>query len=167
MKHISPQELQEKLKTGTITLIDVREPAEHREMRIPGACLIPQDHLSGDKLPKGAKCIVLHCRSGKRSVAACEKLLLENPDLTIYSLDGGILAWEKCGYALKRADTLSLERQTFIAAGSLVVLGASLGFFLAPAYHILSALVGSGLMFAGITGKCGMMKLLGRMPWNR
>lgn len=164
---MSPQELQEKLKTGTITLIDVREPAENREMRIPGACLIPQNHLSGDKLPKGAKCIVLHCRSGKRSAAAREKLLAQRPDLTIYSLEGGILAWEKCGYALKRADTLSLERQTFIATGSLVVLGAVLGFTLSPLYHGISAFVGGGLMFAGITGKCGMMKLLGRMPWNR
>jgi hypothetical protein len=31
----------------------------------------------------------------------------------------------------------------------------------------LSALIGAGLLFAGLSGWCGMAKLLGVMPWNR
>jgi hypothetical protein len=31
----------------------------------------------------------------------------------------------------------------------------------------LSGFIGAGLMFSGITGTCGMMHVLKRMPWNR
>lgn len=33
--------------------------------------------------------------------------------------------------------------------------------------HLLSGFVGAGLMFAGISGFCGLARLLVRMPWNR
>jgi len=54
-----------------------------------------------------------------------------------------------------------------IAAGSLVLLGATLGSFVHPAFIGLAAFVGAGLIFAGITDTCGMGMLLARMPWNR
>jgi hypothetical protein len=54
-----------------------------------------------------------------------------------------------------------------IAAGSLVLLGVVLGQVIAPGFYALSAFVGAGLTFAGITGWCGMAKLLALMPWNR
>jgi hypothetical protein len=54
-----------------------------------------------------------------------------------------------------------------IAAGSLVVLGIVLGFAIHPAFFGLSALMGAGLTFAGVTGFCGMARLLSIMPWNR
>ena len=46
-------------------------------------------------------------------------------------------------------------------------LGVILGVWVAPAVLGLSAFVGAGLMFAGISGWCGMAKLLALMPWNR
>ena len=54
-----------------------------------------------------------------------------------------------------------------IAAGSLVVLGTALGFFVHPAFLGLAAFVGAGLVFAGVTDTCGMGMLLARMPWNQ
>ena len=54
-----------------------------------------------------------------------------------------------------------------IAAGSLVLLGTALGAFVHPGFLGLSAFVGAGLVFAGITDTCGMGMLLARMPWNR
>jgi hypothetical protein len=36
-----------------------------------------------------------------------------------------------------------------------------------PSLIGLSAFVGAGLVFAGITDTCGMGLLLARMPWNR
>ena len=54
-----------------------------------------------------------------------------------------------------------------IAAGSLVVLGTALGAFVHPAFLGLSAFVGAGLVFAGVTDTCGMGMMLARMPWNR
>jgi hypothetical protein len=54
-----------------------------------------------------------------------------------------------------------------IAAGSLVLLGVMLAWLVSPWFVLLSAFVGAGLTFAGMSGWCGMAKLLGAMPWNR
>jgi hypothetical protein len=62
---------------------------------------------------------------------------------------------------------VSLERQVRIAAGSLVLLGSALGCFVDPAFIGLSAFIGAGLIFAGITDTCGMGIILARMPWNQ
>ena len=62
---------------------------------------------------------------------------------------------------------ISLERQVRIAAGSLVLLGAVLGWFVNPAIIGLSAFVGAGLLFSGIAHTCGMGMVLTRLPWNQ
>jgi hypothetical protein len=62
---------------------------------------------------------------------------------------------------------ISLERQVRIAAGLLVLAGVVLGTWVHPAFYGLSAFVGAGLTFAGITDWCGMGLLLARMPWNQ
>jgi hypothetical protein len=62
---------------------------------------------------------------------------------------------------------VSLERQVRIAAGLLVLLGALLGWFVDPAFVFLSAFIGAGLVFAGVTDTCGMGLMLAKMPWNR
>jgi predicted branched-subunit amino acid permease len=58
-------------------------------------------------------------------------------------------------------------RQVQIAAGSLVVIGVLLGALVHPGFYALSAFVGAGLVFAGVSGFCGMARLLVLMPWNR
>nr|WP_249110270.1 YgaP-like transmembrane domain [Neokomagataea anthophila] len=58
-------------------------------------------------------------------------------------------------------------RQVQIVAGSLILIGVLLGLFVAPGFFGLSAFVGTGLIFAGMTGWCGMANVLGAMPWNR
>ena len=62
---------------------------------------------------------------------------------------------------------MSLERQVRIAAGSMVFAGAALGFFVHPYWIGLSAFVGAGLVFAGVTDTCGMGMMLAKMPWNQ
>jgi hypothetical protein len=62
---------------------------------------------------------------------------------------------------------VSLERQVRIAAGSLVLLGVGLGWYVHPGFFGLAAFVGAGLVFAGVTDTCGMGMLLARMPWNQ
>jgi hypothetical protein len=54
-----------------------------------------------------------------------------------------------------------------MAAGTLVLSGVTLGWFVHPGFFGLSAFVGAGLVFAGITDTCGMGILLSKMPWNR
>jgi hypothetical protein len=61
---------------------------------------------------------------------------------------------------------ISLERQVRIGAGLLVLLGALLGWLVHPAFFALSAFIGAGLVFAGVTDWCGMGMLLAKMPWN-
>ena len=54
-----------------------------------------------------------------------------------------------------------------IAAGSLVLIGVLLGALVRPEFYALSGFIGAGLVFAGVSGFCGMAKLLALMPWNR
>jgi len=62
---------------------------------------------------------------------------------------------------------MSLERQVRIAAGTMVFAGAILGYFVHPYWIGLSAFVGAGLVFAGITDTCAMGMMIARMPWNQ
>ena len=52
-------------------------------------------------------------------------------------------------------------------AGGLVLAGVILGFLLSPWFFALSGFVGAGLTFAGVTGFCGMARILAVAPWNR
>ena len=87
------------LKNDEAVLIDVRELAEYQESKIDQAHLIPLGEISINSLPdfKNKK-LVLHCRSGKRSLTAGNKLLEENPKLEIFNLEGGIIAWNNCTF---------------------------------------------------------------------
>jgi hypothetical protein len=49
----------------------------------------------------------------------------------------------------------------------LVLLGVLVGWLVHPVFLGLSAFVGAGLIFAGITDTCGMGIMLARMPWNQ
>ncbi len=163
---IPPAEVQTE---GTL-LLDVRTPAEYAEAHIAGSILRPLSDLSAaevQRLSAGKSSCVIICRSGNRAKQAADKLQSQGlPHLQI--LDGGVLAWESAGLPLNRGEkTISLERQVRIAAGTLVLAGALLGYFVHPLWIALSGFVGAGLIFAGITDTCGMGLLLARMPWNQ
>ena len=168
---ISPRDLSEMKKRGEpVELIDVRTPAEFQEVHVDFARNIPLDRLDPRSLSEyreaNAKSLYVICRSGGRSRMACEKL--SSAGLSVVNVDGGTQAWDEAGLAVVRGrKTVSLERQVRIAAGSLVLLGAALGYFVHPYWIGLSGFVGAGLIFAGVTDTCGMGMILARMPWNR
>ena len=89
----------------TMILVDVREIAEYRTACIQQAQLIPLGEITREKLPTKNKKIVLHCRLGGRSEMAGEKLLAEDSSLDVYSMDGGIEAWEQSGYPVVKSKT--------------------------------------------------------------
>ena len=156
-------------KTGD--LIDVRTPAEFREIHAEGARNIPMERLNPIELVASrqgsSEPIYLLCRSGSRAKQVAEKLL-DVGFINAVVVEGGTLAWEQAGLPVARGKkTISLERQVRITAGSLVLLGAALALFIHPYFIGLSAFVGGGLLFAGITDWCGMAMLLARMPWNQ
>jgi hypothetical protein len=61
----------------------------------------------------------------------------------------------------------SIERQVRAVAGSLVLLTMLLAYLVSHLFLIGTALIGAGLLFAGVSDICMMASLLGRLPWNR
>ena len=169
---ISPRELADLCKSGQVELLDVRTPVEYRELHVGAALNVPLDRLEPVALMQarnGSRDEPLYviCRSGSRGRQACEKFLAAG-FTNIVNVEGGTLAWAECGLPVVRdKKAISLERQVRIAAGLLVLLGALLGWLIHPAFVGLAAIVGAGLVFAGITDTCGMGLLLARMPWNQ
>jgi len=168
---ISVKELHEFIRTGRkVALLDVRTPAEHGEIHIEGSHLMPLDRLDTSAamgLVQDADACVLICRSGKRAASAMEKLAAAGCD-KFQVLEGGVQAWDEAGLPVNRgAKAMSLERQVRIAAGAMVLTGVILGATVSGGFYGLSAFVGAGLMFAGITDWCGMAMVLAKMPWNQ
>jgi rhodanese-related sulfurtransferase len=164
---IRPADLDRLRQSGQkIDLIDVRTPAEFREVHIDFARNVPLDRLDPTALSADAP-VYLVCRSGGRGRQACEKLAAAGL-AQVVNVEGGTLAWEVAGLPLVRGQkTISLERQVRIVAGSFVLLGAALAFLFHPYWIAVSAFFGAGLIFAGLTDTCGMGMLLARMPWNQ
>ena len=172
MKHISPHAFEEVLSAESnnpsVDFINVCTPAEFKEKNIPGVRNVPLDTLekrAGEFADK--RTIYVHCRSGKRGQQAVEKLINLGVTADLVNVEGGLLAWEESGFVTQSyTNRLPIMRQIQIAAGSLVLLGYVLSVALLPEFIYLSVFVGVGLMFAGLTGWCGMSYLLARMPWN-
>ena len=169
---ISPASLAELIRGGrTIELIDVRTPVEFREVHLEPARNLPLDQLDPKALIEqrngsAGEPLYVICKSGGRSRQACEKLAGAG-FTNVVNVEGGTTACVAAGLPVVRGKkAISLERQVRIAAGSLVLLGA-IGSCWFPPLIWLSAVIGAGLVFAGITDTCGMGMLLARMPWNQ
>ncbi|MEO0530719.1 MAG: rhodanese-like domain-containing protein [Planctomycetota bacterium] len=165
-EQIDPESLRKRLKNEDTLLLDVRTPAEFRELHVEGAVNVPLDRLDPSEFKdRGGVCVI--CRSGSRGAKAQQKLL-EAGVSDVVNVEGGTLACEAAGLPIERGKkTISLERQVRIAAGSLVLVGVVLGVTVHSAWLGLAAFVGAGLVFAGVTDTCGMGMLLARMPWNQ
>lgn len=98
VEDVTLDELKRGLKDGSILLVDVREPSEWDAGRIEGAVLNPLSAFDPSALPKGeGKRVVLHCRSGKRSVTALG-LAQENGRADVRAhFGGGMLEWAGAG----------------------------------------------------------------------
>jgi rhodanese-related sulfurtransferase len=166
IKTISPPEAHRLIESGA-TLIDIRSPDEHARERIAAALNIPLDRLSPAATP--GDILVFHCRSGMRTGQAANSLAAAAGVRDCYIVDGGLNAWADAGLPVDRprGAPLEMQRQVMIAAGLLIIIGTILAWAVAPAWIALTAFVGAGLTFAGLTGFCGMARLLALMPWNR
>ena len=94
---LSPAELAQALKTHSVTLIDVREPAEYAAEHIHGALLFPLSTFDPAALPMDpAKPVVLNCGVGKRSAMAAAKCAAAGVAINRH-LAGGLAAWKSAG----------------------------------------------------------------------
>jgi rhodanese-related sulfurtransferase len=169
---ISPAKLAELIQENRkVDLIDVRTPVEFREVHVQIARNVPLDQLDPKALMQARKDatepLYVICKSGGRSQQACDKLVKAGYDRVV-NVEGGTMACVAAGLLVVRGKkAISLERQVRMVAGSLVLLGAIGSYALHPALIWLSAFIGAGLLFSGITDTCGMGMLLARMPWNQ
>ena len=98
MQTISVEELKERMDAGEkLNIIDVREPHEYAEFNI-GAKLIPLGKIQTMQIDEIEDLkdeeVIIHCRSGQRSMMACmflDTLGFKNTK----NLAGGMLAWQE------------------------------------------------------------------------
>lgn len=163
---VSPSKAKRLVDQGAI-LVDIRGSDERARESIPGASNCPVGDIASLDANPSAPGVVFYCRTGQRT-AANAKRLANSVDCEASILEGGIDAWKQAGLPVvaDRSQPIEIQRQVQIAAGGLVLLGTVLGYIIHPVFYTLSALVGGGLVFAGISGWCGMAKLFTLMPWN-
>ena len=169
LREVDPAELKQWLDAGETIVVDVREPDEFIAERIEGAISRPLSNLNPGSVPTSTeKTVVLHCRSGKRSAEAAQRLIAAGRT-EVCHLKGGLKAWIDAGLPVKKLAKapISIMRQVQITAGSMVFIGTVLGAFVSPWFLLLSGFVGAGLVFAGVSGTCGLATMLSYMPWNK
>ncbi|MFC3395960.1 rhodanese family protein [Brenneria rubrifaciens] len=168
--YVPPLDARKMLDEGAV-LIDIRQPEEFAREHIAQARLYPlgllttQPHQSP---APDASTVIFYCLSGMRSGKNADLLAESVAPAQAVLIDGGLNAWKKSGLSteVNRKQPIEIMRQVQITAGALIICGVLLGFGVSSAFFLLSAFVGAGLMFAGISGYCGMAKLLMKMPWN-
>jgi glyoxylase-like metal-dependent hydrolase (beta-lactamase superfamily II) len=146
-------------------VVDVRLPAEYRSVHFEPSVLLPLDEIARRRheLPRERE-LVLVCRTGARARLAAAELT----DFRTRVLEGGIAAWQKAGQPVVEGKAhMSLERQVRVAAGALAFAGGALAVAVSPWFGLVPAFVGAGLVYAGITDRCGMAMLLAKLPYNR
>jgi rhodanese-related sulfurtransferase len=173
---ITPEQLHAAQQRGERpALLDVRTAAEYRAGHIPDAQLIPIEELAPGAVvkrfnrptPGHEETLYLTCQSGARAEQAAARLKQAGlANLALVS--GGTQRWEQAGLPLRRCgNAIALERQVQIAVGTLLILKVFLGYSVHELFFALAAMIGAGLIVAGVTRWCGMAQLIARMPWNR
>ncbi|MFT4272849.1 MAG: rhodanese family protein [Pantoea sp.] len=154
-------------------LIDIRGQDEWRREHISGARSLPVEGITPGCLSKEElsqiDTVIFHCQSGMRTEQYQAQLIAAVHPAKVLIMQGGLNAWKSAGYPVitDRRQPLPLMRQVQISAGVLALGGTLAGAALAPEFYIIPGFVGAGLLFAGVTGWCGMAKLLAVMPWNK
>lgn len=171
MQAISPKDFNELLREGKAIPFDIRNSGEFTEQHIPGAVMVPvsaiDDSLSMTVQGKEA---VFYCTSGMRTELAAVQIDnsgIQGPKF----LEGGLNAWSNEGLPTvgesKKSYALSLQRQVQITVGVILLLLAFASWAGAGWSPFAVAAIGIGLAFAGLSGTCGMARVLAIMPWNR
>ena len=92
---ISQKEARQMMEKNSVIVVDVREPEEYAQGRIPGAKLLTLDRIdaksAAEVIPKKETQALVYCRSGHRSKMAAA-MLAKLGYTQIYEM-GGILSW--------------------------------------------------------------------------
>ncbi|WP_454720924.1 MULTISPECIES: rhodanese family protein [Cupriavidus] len=167
-KTLSPQAARHHLDRGAV-LVDIRSADERAREHIAGSRHAPLERLPAQALPTdGAAAVIFYCRSGNRTRMNAQRLGA-CVDGESYLLEGGLDGWKRAGLPViaDASQPLELQRQVQIVAGTLILAGTVLGVTASPWFLALAGFVGAGLLFAGVSGYCGLARVLMKAPWNR
>lgn len=102
VRDLTPQEVAAGLETGSILLIDVREPQETAMERIPGSVLLPLSRFDPGDIPDPqGRAVVFTCAAGIRSLRAAEAALAVGYPYDAH-LAGGLKSWKAAGFPIER-----------------------------------------------------------------
>jgi rhodanese-related sulfurtransferase len=186
----SAAQLQQAMESGgeqQCTLLDVRTEGEYAAEHLPGSRLMPLHeletlvgaarnggsvHLDADALERlglreGVQTYIL-CQTGGRARRAAATLSGAGVGGCVV-VDGGIDACRASGLGVLKGESrvLPLMRQVQIVIGAVCATGAALAVWRDPMFGLIPLFMGLGLLFAGLTGTCGLALLMARMPWNK
>lgn len=167
LAQLSPAETRRRVEHGLAVLVDIREPDEHARECIAVARSLPLSQFADGTASSEALPVVFHCQSGNRTAVNADRLSRCGAR-EVFVMEGGLNAWKAAGLptVVDRRQPLPLQRQVMIAAGSIIVVSLALAYAVSPWFGGVTLFMGCGLTFAGISGWCGLAKLLERMPWN-
>jgi len=168
MQTITANALVNMQQQGLIHLIDVRTPAEFGAVHAKGAVNIPLDKLEPSALAhcNGDPAFFI-CKSGIRARKAMEKLA-QSGFSNMIEVEGGTDAWVKAKLPVQKGQkALGLEQQVRLIVGGMALTGSGIVLAGQPMGLALVAMMGVGMVYAGITNTCGMAMVLAKMPWNQ
>jgi rhodanese-related sulfurtransferase len=153
-------------------VLDVRTGPEFEAVHVKHSVHQPLDQLNpADWMPapggSPAGALYVMCQAGGRAGRAGQ--LLARAGVPCFVVEGGLDAWTAAGFPVERGASrvLPLMRQVQIVVGLVSGTGSALALFKDPLFAVIPLLMGAGLLFAGLSGTCGLALLLARMPWNK
>jgi rhodanese-related sulfurtransferase len=99
IEEITVEEAMRRVEAEDAILLDVRTPQEYCAEHVEGVRWIPLDQLSQrvGELDKDKVILACFCRSGSRSLRACE-ILKSLGFKKLFNVRGGLLAWKQAGF---------------------------------------------------------------------
>lgn len=101
---LSPAAAVQLMNKEDVVLLDVREPAETAGGKIAKAIQIPVGAVKtriGELEKHKDKTVLVYCKTGARSGAACKELGKHGFD-KVFSLSGGLMAWQEAHLPLSK-----------------------------------------------------------------
>ncbi len=156
-------------KNPQVKLLDVRSVLEFSQVHIKDSINIPIDILSTkiNDLSQTQQSYIVLCRTGNRSPMAAD-MLIQSGIHGVKVMQEGITHWQREGLpVIKGEGGISLERQVRLIAGSLVLFGIIMSWFIHWAFIFISVFISSGLIYSGLSDNCLMGMLLMKLPYNK
>jgi rhodanese-related sulfurtransferase len=177
IKNINVTQLSKAAQTKGV-ILDVRSHIEHQEahlgfehVHIPLDQLNPTDFMTQQGLSKDHEVYIL-CHSGQRARKAAQAFYNQGFE-NVYVVEGGLQACKQADYQILKnpcelgSPRIPLERQVRMGAGIMVLLGCLLTWLVHGFFLLIPLLVGMGLIYAGLTDRCGLGFVLSKAPWNQ